>query len=114
MQSITFENVKGMWVPSSPWPQELYISGTMWHANIDAYVVRPLTVTGLIKGVGRNFITMNYWRFLITLRILGLLNTPEIEILRWRHFTLHVRKNQMWHRLRVVKAYRRVSARLRG
>jgi len=59
----------------------------MW--EIDAIEVRPLTVTGLFKGIVQNFITMTWWRFLYTLFLLGLLKTPEGEWMSLRHFSLH-------------------------
>lgn len=112
-KTIVFEHVDGRDVPRQPWPQMFYLSGAAWRPDMDAFVVRPLTLSGLIKGVGRNFVTMNYWRFMVTLRILGFMRTAEFERLSWRHFTWRVWEHQMWWRLRIVKfgkrLYHRVS-----
>jgi hypothetical protein len=88
LKQITFTSVEGHIVPSQPWPQAFYTSGQMWHAEIDAFEVRPLTVTGIVKGIGRNFITMNYWRILRLLLILGFLPTKEGARMSWSTFTL--------------------------
>lgn len=108
LKQITFTNVEGNLVPQQPWPQSFYMSGQSWSAGLDAFEVRPLTLSGLLKGVGRNFVTMTYWRFLRLLLILGFLPTPEMARYSWRTFTLRFWRHHQAHRLRVVKAYRRL------
>jgi len=112
-QDIVFTTVDGREVPHTPWPQHFYISGQRWLSAYDAWDVRPLTFTGIVKGVGRNFITMNYWRFMIFLRVLGFLSTPETARLSWHHFTLRFWKHQMWWRFRVVRLGRRLLTKLK-
>jgi len=82
---VVFNKVSGRCVPCNPWPQSFFITNTLF--NIDAVVVRPLTVTGLIKGVGKNFITMNYWRILWVLWRMGFFTTKASEVFSWSHFT---------------------------
>lgn len=103
-KTVAFKNVEGMFVPCQPWPQKFYISG--WLYDKDEFEVRPLTLTGLVKGVGKNFVTMTYWRFMVTLRILGFLTTKECERLSWLQFTFKFWKHQMWWRLRIVRFIR--------
>jgi hypothetical protein len=103
MNEVVFRNVEGRVVPCQPWPQAFYVSRTM--LRTDAVEVRPLTVTGLVKGVGKNFVTMNYWRFVATLRVL--LNTPENCMLSWRHFNVTPWRYHMLWRLRIVRAAKR-------
>ena len=101
LRSVEFKHVVGRDVPMQPWPQVFYISALL--IDRDAYEVRPLTLTGLVKGVGRNLVTMTYWRFMVTLRILGLLSTPESERLSWSHLTWRFWWYWMPSRLRVVR-----------
>lgn len=104
--TVEFTTVEGMWVPKHPWPQTFYVSRVLYER--DQFEVRPLTLTGFAKGVGKNLVTMNYWRFLVTLRILGFLTTPEACVLSWRDFTWRFwGSHRMWWRLRIVKAARR-------
>ena len=94
------------------YPQVIYYSGKLLHRlEEDAIEIRPMTVTGLIKGIGRNFVVMRYWRFIVLLRILGLLNTPEQERLSWRHFTLRFWEHWMPGRLWPARLYRYIRRR---
>lgn len=69
-------------------PSVIYVSGSLWYkGDRDIIEVRPLTITALARGIGGNFVVMNYWRFLRCLRIYGVLSTPEGGSLRWRHAT---------------------------
>jgi hypothetical protein len=87
-------------LPFEDYPQVVYYTGSwMWKRETDVFAARPLTLTGLLKGVGRNFIVMRYWRFMVFLRILGLLSTPELGRLSWGHLTYRVWDYQMWWRL---------------
>jgi len=62
-----------------PWPQRFVVTHHMLMQ--DAFEVRPLTVTALIKGIVGNFVAMNYWRVLRVLRRLGFLTTePACEL----------------------------------
>ena len=93
MQQVVFKNVQGINVPCQPWPQTFYVSRLLY--EIDAIEVRPLTVTGLVKGLGKNFITMNWWRALSILRRAGLLDTPEgarLSLHDWRWDFWRVRR----------------------
>lgn len=82
-------------VPMQPWPQKFYVSRS--EIMRDRVEVRPLTVTGLIKGVGQNFVSMNFWRLCFILRALGFLSTKECCLYHWRDLTLRVWK---YHQLR--------------
>lgn len=88
------------------WPQAFYVSGAL--ITHDLFEVRPLTVAGLIKGVGRNFAAMTYWRLMRLLVILGLLATPELERIRWSHVTLRFWRTWMPGRLYPVRWYRKL------
>jgi hypothetical protein len=102
MNEVVFKNVEGHAVPLQPWPQTFYISRNLLER--DAVEVRPLTAIGLIKGVTRNFVTMTFWRFCITLRKLGLLNTKEFERFHWRQLNATPwRHAQLW-RFKWVRA----------
>ena len=81
-KEVIFRRVKGRNVPCKPWPQRFYVSRFL--AVSDVYEIRPLTFTGLMKGVMTNFITMSYWRFMYILYRGGFLNTPEAKILSWK------------------------------
>ena len=88
-------------IPSNPWPQTFYISRTM--LMTDAVEVRPLTIGGIIKGVGRNFITMNFWRLCWILRGLGFLKTEEAGYYRWHDLTFRFWRYHQLHRFRWVR-----------
>jgi hypothetical protein len=80
----------------------------------DAVLARPLTVTGLVKGVGRNFVCMNYWRFLRLLLIFGFLPTDEGAMMSWRTFNPRFWRNRGDRfRLWLVKWYRKSREALR-
>lgn len=88
-------------IPMQPWPQHFYVTRTLLHA--DGVELRPLTVTGLVKGIGRNFVTMNFWRLCWVLRGLGFLNTPEAGCYRWGDLTLAFWRHQQIRRFQVVR-----------
>lgn len=60
MKSVMFKNCGGVNVPLQPWPQVFYASRELF--DIKAFELRPLTLAGLVKGVGKNLVTMNFWR----------------------------------------------------
>jgi len=94
-------------------PQIIYISGPAWYSfDRDIVVVRPLTTTALVRGVGGNFVRMAYWRGMVTLRILGLLNTPELGRLSWRHLNATPWRYSQLRRLWPARLYRTVRRRL--
>lgn len=70
-----FINIGGVFFPQQPWPQAFHISAEIFEMH--AYEVRPLTVTGFVRGVSRNFVTMNWWRLLFLLWRVGFLVTEE-------------------------------------
>lgn len=88
-------------VPTHPWPQTFYISHYV--IERDAVEVRPLTFTGIIKGAGRNLVTMTFWRLCWTLRGLGFLKTDECCYYRWRDLTLRFWRFQQLRRFRLVR-----------
>jgi len=98
MKSVTFKMVYGRAIPMRPWPQVFYVSRKF--LEYDAIEVRPLTLTGLIRGIGKNFIAMNYWRFMYVLRGFGFLSTKEYERLSWSHFTIKFWKHMIWFKKR--------------
>lgn len=102
---VSFRNVEGSAVPLQPWPQKFYVSRSLWQT--DALELRPLTLTGLVKGVGRNFVTMNFWRLCWTLRGIGFLKTPEAGRYHWRDLTLAFWRYQEVGRFRWVRWLRR-------
>lgn len=99
---VLFKNIgSNHSIPMQPWPQTFYVTRTMLYQ--DAVEVRPLTITGLLKGVGRNLITMSFWRLCRTLLILGFLATPEGECYGWRHLTWRCWEHHMLWRFRLAK-----------
>lgn len=97
------------------YPQVSFYTGSMfWKADLDGVTVRPLTFTGIVRGLGANFVRMNYWRFMRQLRILGFLNTGELERMSWRHFNVTPWRYQMWWRLRSVRVVRRLLKGVHG
>jgi hypothetical protein len=70
-------------IPLQPWPQKFYISGTMLCSQ--EVELRPLTLTGLVKGVGKNFICMTWFRFRWLFFRVGFLDCPQGERLSFRH-----------------------------
>jgi len=85
VKEVVFKGVHGMYVPCRPWPQAFYVSRFLCETN--AIEVRPLTLTGLAKGVAKNFVTMNWWRLLFLLRKAGFLDTTEgcqLSLRDWR------------------------------
>lgn len=104
-QEVMFRNVGGTVVPTQPWPQAFVVSRCL--LDRDAVEVRPLTFTGFFQAVGRNFVTMNFWRLCWTLRGLGFLKTEECCYYRWRDLTLRFWRYQQVRRFKWV---RRVTA----
>lgn len=82
MKSVMFKNCGGVHVPLQPWPQFFYVSRELF--DIKALELRPLTLTGLVKGVGKNLVTMNFWRLCYLLHRAGFLRTPEGQM-----FSIH-------------------------
>lgn len=82
-------------------PQKFYVARS--EVIRDVVEVRPLTVTGLIKGVGRNFVSMNFWRLCFVLRALGFLKTKECALYHWRDLTLKVWEYHQLRRFRSVR-----------
>jgi len=85
MKEVCFKNLDGKFIPLQPWPQRFYITDSVFVYNRIAEV-RPLTFMGILKGVGMNFISMNYWRFMRLLFLCGFLRTPEGCRMEWKHF----------------------------
>ena len=106
MKEVVFNKLGGENVPIDPWPQKFYVS-CMYIVNRDMMEVRPLTVMGLVKGVGMNFVSMNVWRFVWTMRCLGFLNTPEGGRYHWNQWTFRFWSHHQIFRFRVVRWYRR-------
>lgn len=76
---VEFKKVQGRDVPCQPWPQSFYVSRML--IAYDSVEVRPLTITGLIKGISKNLITMSYWRLMRLIWKCGFFNTKEKVIL---------------------------------
>ena len=102
MESVTFRNVEGRNVPVHPWPQVFYVTKAMWQ-TCDFMELRPLTLCGLLKGVARNFVTMNWWRLHRLLWWCGLLTTREGEL-------FDLRKQWTWRFWRELRGRRERSA----
>ena len=84
-KEVRFVQLNGCHVPLQPWPQCFFISREL--LEMDAVEVRPLTLTGLMKGVAKNFVTMNFWRMCWYLRKAGFLTTPigsQFSIRDWQ------------------------------
>lgn len=96
-------------VPMQPWPQKFVVSRSLLVS--DAVEVRPLTIAGLAKGIGRNFVTINFWRLCWLLRGLGLLKTEEACLYRWRDLTLCFWRYQQIRRFRLVRKVLAAKAR---
>lgn len=108
---VVFKAVRGFAVPCQPWPQKFIVTRTLLH--VDAVEVRPLTLTGFVKGVSRNFLTMNWWRLLWLLRCLGFLSTKEACMFQWRDLTFRFWRHQQVHRFRWVRRVKRLRERWR-
>ncbi len=100
MQQLIFkEDMSGVVIPLQPWPQKFYVRRALAPMDL-LWEVRPLTFTGLFKGVMLNFITMSYWRFMYLLRKIGFLSTAEGGILSWKDSRFdfwRVRKERKCH-----------------
>lgn len=96
-KEVVFQKLGGLNVPLQPWPQSFYVSAVHLYGK-DEYELRPLTITGLVKGVGKNFICMNFWRLQFLLWRGGFLCTKIGHKPSWRDFrwdfrnTLRVRE----------------------
>ena len=93
----------GRHVPMQPWPQIFYVSSQFLDSDMCA--VRPLTFTGIVKGIFMNFITMNLHRLRKLSYIIGFYdaeidNSDSSWTLRF-YKTLRKRKSKV----RVHKAY---------
>lgn len=84
MKIVEFKQIDGRFAPLRPFPQSFFISSRLLF--MDGFEARPLTVTGLIKGVGKNLITMTYWRALYGLYRTGFLAVPEAEQFSFRYW----------------------------
>lgn len=73
-------------MPCQPWPQTFFASRYL--INNDVIELRPLTATGIIRAVARNFITMSYHRALYLLFKAGFLDAPEGSALSMGYFRL--------------------------
>lgn len=96
IQAVEFKKVGEVIVPTKSWPQVFYVSA--WRFNTNDYELRPLTVTGLVKGLGKNFVSMNYWRFLHLLRKAGFLTTGEGQVMSLRDW-----RRAFWKKLESKK-----------
>lgn len=56
-------------------PQKFFVSRESFEE--DGYIVRPLTVAGLIKGILGNLLWRNCWRLVHAVKRMGFLSTPE-------------------------------------
>lgn len=108
---VVIKTAGGQMVPTSPWPQKFIVSRVM--LATDQVELRPLTLTGFLKGVVQNFMTMNWWRFCYVLRGLGLLNTPEAGRYSWRQVTLRVWRYQEIRRFRWVRFVQAKAAQIK-
>lgn len=102
---VSFREQPGAAVPTYLWPQKFYISA--FSLDRCAYELRPLTITGLAKGIVTNFITMNWWRMCRLLRRAGFLNTLPGCSYSWRNLTLKfwiTRKMDKRHEAELVQA----------
>lgn len=86
LESIEFRTTSTGVVPVKPWPQVFYVASYLM--NKPLMEIRPLTLTGLLKGLGKNFITMNWRRLMRLLFKAGFLTTKEGAMMRWHDFTL--------------------------
>lgn len=86
-KQLTFKNVEGREIPTRPWPQVFYVSAVLDH--LAAVEVRPLTVTGLIRGIGKNLITKTFWRIVYGCHKIGFIDYPIGE-------NLSLRKHWRW------------------
>lgn len=104
-EELVFTLVEGRAVPCQPWPQLFYVSRRS--LQTDEIELRPLTVTGLLKGIGRNFVTMNFWRLCYVLRGLGFLKTEDACRYHWRDLTLRFWRYQNARRFRWTRHFLR-------
>ena len=97
MNQVTFRNLGGRHVPIQPWPQVFYVAKVLLRTPL--VELRPLTMAGLLKGVGPNFLTMSYWRFVNALWKAGFLTTPDGARLsvrgHWRWTPWKIRAERM-------------------
>jgi len=78
---LTFKSVEGRAVPCQPWPQKFLVSRQF--LDQDTVELRPFTLTGMIKAISTNFVSMSYWRFMYFLFKCGFLETQEGCYLSW-------------------------------
>lgn len=99
---VQFKNIGANHVvPMQPWPQVFVVTRTM--LRTDAVEVRPLTITSLALGIGKNLVSMNFWRLCWILRGLGFLKTEEACVYHWRDFTLAFWRYQQVRRFKWVR-----------
>lgn len=110
-ETVTFELVRGYAVPCQPWPQKFVVSRSL--IMRDAVELRPLTLTGLVKGVTQNLVTMTWWRVLYALRLLGFLTTPQNCVLSLHDLTWRFWRYQDVRRFRWVRTLSRLIERVR-
>lgn len=101
-EELVFTLVRGYAVPCQPWPQKFVVTRSL--VIRDAVEVRPLTLTGLAKGVAQNLVTMTWWRLLWVLRCLGFLTTRQNCVLSLRDLTWRFWRYQQVRRFRWVRA----------
>lgn len=94
-------------VPLKPWPQSFYVSTLLLNNKFDGLLeARPLTLTGLVKGVLKNFIVMNWWRINYSLWKCGFYDLNEGETFSWGKLRL-----KFWETFALRKA-RQVADRM--
>ena len=77
-----------------------------WHVSgesllSDSIDIRPLTLTGFIRAIARNFWILNYWRALRSLYEIGFLDVKQDEELTLKKWS--------WHPIRTRRARMPVS-----
>lgn len=85
MKEVRFKRMNGRNVPLQPWPQVFHVS-KCFQGALDVIEIRPLTVTGIIKGISKNFVSMNLWRVMRLLWWAGFLDTSEGEPASLKHW----------------------------
>jgi len=106
-KELVFRNLHGKEIPLQPWPQRFIV--TQEFVANDTLEIRPMTVTGIIKGIGQNFISMNWLRFRRLLNWIGFIDTPagyseiSFRYFRWDFWNTMYERRYMRHRQEIKR-----------
>jgi hypothetical protein len=106
-KELVFLNVDGREIPLQPWPQRFIVT-QQWIEN-DKLEIRPITLTGIVKAICQNFISMNWFRIKKLLNWIGFIDTPEgysevsFRYWRWDFWNTLYERRYMRHRQEIKR-----------